>query len=450
MKKTVIIMAVIILSFLLVNKTDAALEYSEDVYSDSEFQEVKELSEEFSKQFSNFPEGEINFGYKMYAMDPGVFSNLITSGIPLLQLTMEEWIGCDRPYAWILPIGEINYCDLQYINDEWVIGFTVNHYDDIIAGLPKGCEWAPGIVNFEVVQKTMRQIEERGEILTGEQLVFTTGIAETVFFAFRTETDTYLIAFPWRPDLTGLESGVCYTAQEAKNILDKTYPVIYADEQSEMKMLSGGGAVSAYKYSDFENVSEWVSKDIRQEGSVDQTIQNIDEKNENKSEKIKPTDDPDWKEYENEGIRFRAPEAFEVNCLPGRAVIRLSDISRSEVSIYVYHEDQREMYEWLGFPVYEDSDKAAEAFFKANIRESNIAEHFEFDLNGIAFHAYYVNDLTYFNRTGDPDEKPKDMDLLYFTFTNQELYGYIEAWILEDDLINNGPELLRMLCSFQS
>ena len=115
MKKTVIIMAVIILSFLLVNKTDAALEYSEDVYSDSEFQEVKELSEEFSKQFSNFPEGEINFGYKMYAMDPGVFSNLITSGIPLLQLTMEEWIGCDRPYAWILPIGEINYCDLQYI-----------------------------------------------------------------------------------------------------------------------------------------------------------------------------------------------------------------------------------------------------------------------------------------------------------------------------------------------
>ena len=452
MKKTIIIIIAVILVILSARKLNAASEYSEDVYEESEFLEVKELAEEFSEQFSNFPEGEINFGYKLYALDPGVFTNLITSGIPFMQLTMSEWIGCDRPYAWILPIGEINYCDLQHINNEWVIGFTLNNYENITAGLPKGCEWAPGIVNFDVVQDILEQTEARGEKLTGEQLVFTVAETDTTFFAFRTDAETYLIAFPWRPDLTGLKSGACYTAQKAKDILDKTYPVIYADDGKKGEALSGGGAASAYKHSDFENVTEWLLKEEAQKEEKNKATQSANTESETEEEPDnfqKPGEDG-WVEYECDGICFSVPEDWKTGCVPGTARIRISEQSRSEISIKVYHEDQRILYERLGYLLYDDPDEEAEAFYKANAGMPESMEKFEYDLNGLHFHAYCVNNLTYYDRTEGSDKDPKNLSLLYLVFSDKEIFGNIEVWLLEEDLNNYGPELLRMLFSFHN
>ncbi len=448
MKKTIILLMVIILSVFLVKKTDAASEYSEDVYSESEFQEVKELSEEFSKQFGNFPKGEISFGYKLYALDPGVFSNLITSGLPFIQLAMSEWIGCDRPYAWILPVGEINYCDLQHIDGEWVLGFTLNNYDAIMAGLPEGCEWAPGIVNFDIVQDTLEQTEARGEKLTGEQLVFTVAAADTSFFAFRTDAETYLIAFPWRPDLTGLKSGTCYTAQEAKDILDKTYPVIYADDRKEGEVLSGGGAASAYNHNDFENVTEWLLKEEALNEENNKSAQSVNNGSETEEEILQKPGEDGWVEYECDGICFSTPEDWKTGCVPGTARISISEQSRSEISIKVYHKDQRDVYEWMGYRLYDDPDEEAEAFFKSNARMPESMEKFEYDLNGLHFHAYCVNNLPYYDRNEGSDGDPKNLDLMYLVFSDGEVFGNIVVWLLEEDLNNYGPELLRMLFSF--
>ena len=82
MKRIIILVLLVILGALSAAELNAASEdpkvvYSEDVYSETEFQEVREFTEEFSKQFDNFPEGEINSGYKLYAMDPVHFPDLL-------------------------------------------------------------------------------------------------------------------------------------------------------------------------------------------------------------------------------------------------------------------------------------------------------------------------------------------------------------------------------------
>lgn len=253
---TLVLCAIMVCSLSVV--VYSSYEYSGDVCEETEFQEVKAFSEEFSGLTEDFPKNEIHIGYKLYALDPGVFSNLITSNFPLKQLALSEQKGWDHPYSWILRLGDINYCTVNRVQNAWeMTSFTMAKYPDILEGLPNGCEWTVGLVDFDIVQDVLQKTESRGETLTGEQLIFTTGMTNTTFFAFRSNKDTYLITFPWRPDLTGLQSGKCYSAQEVKDILDRTYPVIYADDLIEGEQTAGGGTVSIYKRSDFESITEW-------------------------------------------------------------------------------------------------------------------------------------------------------------------------------------------------
>lgn len=259
MKKMIVLVLCAIIAYSLsIVVHSSSNEYSGDVYAETEFQEVKAFSEEFSKLTDDFPKNEVHIGYKLYALDPGVFSNLITSNLPLKELALSEQQGWDYPYSWIIRLGDINYCVVNRVRNAWeMTSFTMAKYPDILEGLPKGCEWAVGLVDFDIVQDALRKIESCGETLTGEQLIFTTGMTNTTFFAFRSNKDTYLITFPWRPDLTGLQSGKCYSAQEVKDILDRTYPVIYADDMTEGEQIAAGGNVSLYKRSDFNNITGW-------------------------------------------------------------------------------------------------------------------------------------------------------------------------------------------------
>ena len=116
-------------------------------------------------------------------------------------------------------------------------------------------------MSSDIVLQQMKTIENQGECITEKGICFVLKqISVTItLYAFRTDVDTYLIPFSWRPDLTGLESGKCYKAKEAISVLMKNYPVKYADDtQGEGEALAGGGqAVSEYKRADFRGVTDW-------------------------------------------------------------------------------------------------------------------------------------------------------------------------------------------------
>ena len=71
----------------------------------------------------------------------------------------------------------------------------------------------------------------------------------------------------------------------------------------------------------------------------------------------------------------------------------------------------------MGYQLYDDPDKEAEAFFKANARMPESMEKFEYDLNGLHFRAYCVNNLEYYDRTKGSDEEPQNLSLLYLVFS---------------------------------
>ena len=234
------------------------MQLSEDVYSEAEYLEAKNACEVFAEEAGDGTDRQIRTGYKLYAMDAGVFSNLITSDISLKQLVMDEWAGYERQYEWILPFGSVNYYSLRRVKDHWEVSSrTDNRYSNPASYQYNGAVWTVGIVDFYDVDYAMQQVEQNGEKLTGEQLVFILGAVNVTFFAFRSNKETYLVAFPWRQDLVGLENGVCYTAREVKEILDERYPVMYQGDEVEAEELLGSRPVSSYTRSDFDNVTTW-------------------------------------------------------------------------------------------------------------------------------------------------------------------------------------------------
>ena len=268
MKKIVwMVMFITLLTVPVISIHAAALpsdiELSEDVYEEKEYQEVREICEAFAKEINAPPNRQIRTGYKLYAMDAGVFSNLITSDIPLKQLVMKEWAGAEQPYEWILTSGGVNYYELRQVKNTWeVSSYSENRYGRSAVDQPAGSVWASGLVDYYDVAYEMQQVSQKGEKLTGEQLVFTLGAVNVTFFAFRSKQETYLVAFPWRPYMTGLESGACYTAQEVKEILDKRYPVIYQGDEIEEELLSSR-PVSSFERIAFENVTSWPPEEER-------------------------------------------------------------------------------------------------------------------------------------------------------------------------------------------
>ena len=257
-----LVMLIILLTAPVISIHAAALpsdiELSEDVYEEKEYQEVREICEAFTKEINAPPNRQIRTGYKLYAMDVGVFSNLITSDIPLKQLVMKEWAGVEQPYEWILTSGGVNYYELRRVKNTWeVSSYSENRYGSSAVNQPTGSVWASGLVDYYDADNAMQQVSQNGEKLTGEQLVFTLGAINVTFFAFRSKQETYLVAFPWRPSMTGLESGAYYTAQEVKEILDKKYPVIYQGDEVEAEELLGSRPVSSFERSAFENVTSW-------------------------------------------------------------------------------------------------------------------------------------------------------------------------------------------------
>ena len=110
-----------------------------------------------------------NWGLQPHLEPPVLRVAAITSNLPLKQLALSEQQGWDYPYSWIIRLGDINYCVVNRVRNAWeMTSFTMAKYPDILEDLPKGCEWAVGLADFDIVQDVLRKIESRGETLTGE------------------------------------------------------------------------------------------------------------------------------------------------------------------------------------------------------------------------------------------------------------------------------------------
>ena len=137
----------------------------------------------------------------------------------------------------------------------------VTHYGDI-QYIPVDSTGSPsGLVDLKRVLEVFQEIDAHGEVRTEEQLIFRLNKSGTCFFAFRTNVDTYLIAFCWQPIRTGLTPGYCYMAQEARDILTEHCPVYYQDDLDSLEIMEDiitpPYEISIYYKNDFQEPYVW-------------------------------------------------------------------------------------------------------------------------------------------------------------------------------------------------
>lgn len=169
--------------------------------------------------------------YKLYSISPLEFSDINSEVV--------KNIIASEDYRWIVPNDTSQVITVGKNGNKWkVLGYSTSESDLESAEAVLG-ESVNGILK---TSQNEGDSKIQGVNSTEEYLCFEVPQYHTYFLGMFSESESYVIPYSSRPDLTGLENGKKYSAEAAEKILSASFNISEANYNTANE--NGGGTGS--------------------------------------------------------------------------------------------------------------------------------------------------------------------------------------------------------------